>query len=95
MRAGQQGYKGNGKYGQGYKGGGTGKDKGGGYRSFGKAVGKGLNYYGQEDYWDVWGDGYYHDYDEWTEEVNDYNYIGNVAMMLEQGGMIQKRIRRQ
>ena len=57
-----KGYKGKGK---GYKG--KGKGFKGGYRSPGKAVGKGLNYYSNDDYNDAWG----------AEQYNyDYEYNG-------------------
>lgn len=86
-----KGYKGKGKgstggEGKGYKGGGW----QGGYRSPGEVVGKGLNYYGQEDYAEVWGEELYNqDYayngEDWGHDAYNNCYIGNVTMMLERG----------
>ena len=86
--SGYKGRKGKGKKGKG-KGGFNGKGKGSynyNCRNPGKGVGKGLNYYGDHDYVEAWGNG------EWDYESNwnDYGYgdgyLGNVTMMMEHGG---------
>ena len=71
------GYKGKGK---GYKGKGKGPK---GYRSPGKAVGKGLNYYSNEEFLEAWGDEYNYNYNEYDHNNWDYGYVGNLTMLLE------------
>ena len=95
--------KGNGKYGKGGKWG-KGKYKGGngkgfnggkntkGYRALGKAIGKGLNYWGEDDYAAAWGgesDYYYNQYsgEDWEYGYGDANYVGNQMMLLEGGAI--------
>ena len=87
MKGGKYGTEGKGADGKGYKGNGTGNGKGVGYRSPVKAVGKGLNYYGQNDYWEAWGDDCYnYRCDGWNGDNGDYGYIGHIAMLLEKEG---------
>ena len=89
------GYKGIGKgykgTGQGFKGGGW----KGGYRSPGKAVGKGFDYYGNEDHAEVSGEELYNS--EYNQNGEDWNcdfynnvYIVNVMVMLEKGNRYTK-----
>ena len=83
--------KGKGKGSKGGKGkgynGGTGKGyKGcngykGGYRSPGEAIGKGLNYYSNEDYTEAWGNDY-HDYNSYDYDDCNCGFMGNVMMTL-------------
>ena len=88
--------KGMGKYG---KGGKLGKGKGKGYKGKnyygtkgskgyrfpGKAIEKGLNYWGEDDYAAAWGNeaDYYHNYDDWDYGYGDMNHVGNQMMLLE------------
>ena len=80
------GYKGKGK---GYKGG-KGKGFKGAYRSQGKAIGKGLKYYSNDDYVEAWGDERYN-YDceyndgDWGYDTYSDGYVGKLTMMLERG----------
>ena len=74
--------KGKGTQGKGYYGG-----KGyQGYRSPGKAVGKGLNYWGEDDYIAAWGNELENEYNcgEWDYHYGDMNYVGNHMVLLEQ-----------
>ena len=51
-------------------------------------MGKGLNHYGQDDFWEAWGDDYYnYNYDDWNGGNGDYGYIGRIAMLLEKEGV--------
>ena len=88
-----KGYKGKGKGSKGYKGKGY---KGnnwsykGGYRSPGKAIGKGLKYYSNDDYNEAWGNELYnyeygYDSGNWGYDSYGDGYIGNVTMLLEKG----------
>ena len=91
--------KGIGKLGKGGKGkgkGGKGKGHYGGkgnkgYRAPGKAVGKGLNHSGEDDYAAAWGNEDYYHYNygggEWEHGHGEINYIGNQMMRLDQGKM--------
>ena len=56
-----------------------------GYRSPGKVVGKGLNYWGEDEYTAAWGNEvhYYYKYDEWDYTYGDMNHVGNQMMFLE------------
>ena len=60
-----------------------------GYRTSGKAFGKGLNYWGEDDYAVAWGNemDYSHDYEyeDWNYGYNEVNYMGNQMMLLERG----------
>ena len=77
------GYKGGYKGGKG-KGPKGGKGKGQkGYRSPGKAIGKGLNYESNEEFLEAWGDEYDYGYSDYDHNHWDYNYVGNLTMMLE------------
>ena len=66
----------------------------GGDRYPGKGIGNALNYYGDDDYLEAWGNG------EWDYEGNgdDYGngdgYLGNVTMMMEHGGFGKEEDRR-
>ena len=86
-----KGFKGKGK---GYKGGKGKSYKGGcnnykgGYRSPGKAIGKGLNYYANDEYSEAWGNDHSYDYDYNYDDYNwgqENGYVGNLTMMLEKG----------
>ena len=52
----------------------------------GKSTAKSLNYWGSEDYYDAWGWDHYQDNNYPGYEDYD-NYMGNLTMMLEEGGM--------
>lgn len=57
-----------------------------GYRSPGKAIGKSLNYWGEDGYIAAWGseaDIYYYKYDDWDYSYGDMNHVGNHMMLLE------------
>ena len=61
-----------------------------GYTSPGKAIGKGLNYWGEDDYAAAWGndeDYHYNNYggEEWNYGYGDMNHPGNHMMLLEAG----------
>ena len=56
-----------------------------GYKSFGKAVGKGLNYYSNEDYGEACGEDYYNDCYKHDQSNWDAGFMGHLAMMLERG----------
>ena len=86
--------KGKGKgLGWGYKGGykgGKGKglkgSKGKGYKGYrfpGKAIGKGPNYYSNEDYAEAWGDDYNYEYYDQDYNQGEYGYIGILAILWE------------
>ena len=75
-----KGWKGKGNFnGQGYKG----------YRSPGKAIGKGFNHWGEDDYTAAWVSemGHYgYEYDDWEYGYGEANYMGNQMMLLESSG---------
>ena len=74
---------------KGYKGG-NGKGYGGGKGGKGKGtyIGKGLNCYGGEDYYNPWGgDDYSDDYEYWNWGGDNYYMgVGNLTLMIERGG---------
>ena len=73
--------KGKGNNGKGYYGG-KGQQ---GYRSPGKAIGKGFKYWEKDDYMAAWGNEpeYDHNWGEWAYGYGDMNYMGNHMMLLE------------
>ena len=79
--------KGKGMNGQG-KGyyGGTGQT---GYRSPGKVIGKGINYWGEDDYTAAWGsefeNQYNYEYDDWNYGYGEAHYLEDQMMRLEHG----------
>ena len=74
--------KGNGVKGNGYYGGKGAK----GYTSLGKAIGKGLNYWGEDEYLAAWGNEHeeYYGYDYRNYGHADMNHVGDQLMLLEQ-----------
>ena len=67
------------KGGKGYKGG-KGKGYGGGKGGRGKGtyIGKGLNYYGEEDYYNAWGgDDYNYEYEDWGWGGDNYYMVAS------------------
>lgn len=60
-------------------------------------MGKGLNYWGEDDYTAAWGSeaNYYYNYEDWNYGQGDMNHVGNQMMLLEHQTNTQQHDKRQ